>query len=97
NSWGGAPIHKASVAVTGVATDEDGDGKASVYDPADAIAGAAKYLVAHGEQQSVPTAVFAYNHANWYVEEVLSWSSTYAQGGFTVSQVNQAGTGTVVA
>src|SRR6202007_1125057 len=48
NQWGGAPVHPASEVVNGVATDEDGDGTASVYDPADAIAGAAKYLVAHG-------------------------------------------------
>ena len=94
NSWGGAPIHKASVVVTGVATDEDGDGTASVYDPADAIAGAAKYLVAHGVQQNAATAVFAYNHADWYVQEVLNWASTYAAGGFTVAQVNQTGNNT---
>ena len=94
NSWGGAPIHKASVAVTGVATDEDGDGTASVYDPADAIAGAAKYLVAHGVQQNAAAAVFAYNHADWYVQEVLNWASTYAAGGFTVAQVNQTGNNT---
>ena len=46
NQWGGAARHPASLVVNGVATDEDGDGIASVYDPADAIAGAAKYLVA---------------------------------------------------
>src|SRR5580692_9955125 len=85
NQWGGAPVHAASEVVNGVATDEDGDGIASVYDPADAIAGAAKYLVAHGVQQNIPTAIFAYNHADWYVEEVLSWASTYASGGFTVT------------
>ena len=42
NEWGGAPVHPASEHVNGVATDGDGDGIASVYDPADAIAGAAK-------------------------------------------------------
>src|SRR6202034_3913386 len=89
NTWGGAPIHPAAEVVTGVATDEDGDGVASVYDPADAIAGAAKYLVAHGVQQNVDEAIFAYNHADWYVEEVLSWASTYAAGGFTVADVSQ--------
>jgi cell wall-associated NlpC family hydrolase len=97
NSWGGAPVHPASQVVDGVAVDEDGDGKASVYEPADAIAGAAKYLVAHGAQQNVPTAIFAYNHADWYVQEVLDWSSTYATGGFTVSQVNQGGSGVAAA
>ena len=82
--------------VSGVATDEDGDGIASVYDPADAIAGAAKYLVAHGVQQNVAAAIFAYNHADWYVQEVLSWASTYAAGGFTVADVNQTGNNTAV-
>ncbi len=91
NSWGGLPVHKASVMVAGVATDEDGDGIDSVYDPADAIAGAAKYLVAHGVQQNAASAIFAYNHADWYVQEVLNWASTYATGGFTVAQVNQTG------
>jgi cell wall-associated NlpC family hydrolase len=89
NVWGGAAVHPASEVVDGVATDEDGDGTASVYDPADAIAGAAKYLVAHGLEQNVAAAIFAYNHADWYVEEVLSWASTYAAGGFTVAAVNQ--------
>jgi peptidoglycan DL-endopeptidase CwlO len=97
NQWGGAPVHPATQVVNGVATDEDGDGTASVYDPADAIAGAAKYLVAHGAQQNVPTAIFAYNHADWYVSEVLSWASTYATGGFTVAQVNQGGSGVAAA
>ena len=96
NQWGGAPVHPASEVVDGVATDEDGDGIASVYDPADAIAGAAKYLVAHGVQQNVSAAIFDYNHADWYVEEVLSWASSYAAGGFTVDQ-GYGGTSTAVA
>src|ERR1700756_3449271 len=44
NVWGGLPVHPASEVVSGVATDEDGGPNADVYDPADAIAGAAKYL-----------------------------------------------------
>src|ERR1700744_3144688 len=48
NTWGGSPSHPASQKVSGVAVDEDGNGVASVYDPADAIAGAAKDLLAHG-------------------------------------------------
>jgi cell wall-associated NlpC family hydrolase len=91
NVWGGAAVHPASEVVNGVATDEDGDGTASVYDPADAIAGAAKYLIAHGVQQNVAAAIFSYNHADWYVQEVLNWASTYAAGGFTVADTNQAG------
>ena len=76
------------------ATVEDGNPPASVYNVADAIAAAAKYLVAHGVQQNVPEAVFAYNHANWYVQEVLSWASTYANGGYTISEVTPNGDGT---
>ena len=81
NQWGGAAVHPASEVVNGVATDEDGDGNASVYDPADAIAGAAKYLVAHGVQQNVAAAIFAYNHADWYVQEVLPGRRPTPQAG----------------
>jgi peptidoglycan DL-endopeptidase CwlO len=92
NQWGGGAIHPASEKVDGVATDEDGNGIASVYDPADAIAGAAKYLTEHGVQQNVPSAIFAYNHADWYVEEVLNWANTYADGGFTVADATGSST-----
>jgi len=87
NTWGGAPVHPASEQVAGVATDGDGDGIASVYDPADAIAGAAKYLLAHGVLDNVSGAIFAYNHLESYVQTVLQWASLYASGGFTVSPV----------
>ena len=97
NQWGGAPVHPANEVVNGVATDEDGDGVASVYEPGDAIAGAAKYLIAHGVQQNPAAAIFSYNHADWYVQEVLQWASTYAAGGFTVSDTNQAGSTGVAA
>jgi cell wall-associated NlpC family hydrolase len=90
NEWGGAPIHPASEVVNGVATDADGRGVADVYDPADAIAGAAKYLLEHGVQQNASGAVFAYNHSNSYVQLVLSFATTYAAGGFTVSPVTVA-------
>jgi cell wall-associated NlpC family hydrolase len=73
-----------------VATNEDGKSPVSVYDPADAIAGAAKYLLAHGAQNDISGAIFAYNHANWYVAEVLSWASAYAAGDYTVSAVSPA-------
>jgi cell wall-associated NlpC family hydrolase len=96
NTWGGAPIHPASEMVAGVATDEDHTGVANVYDPADAIAGAAKYLIAHGVQTDPSSAVFSYNHLTSYVTDVEMYASDYASGGFTVSQVNPdggAGTG----
>jgi cell wall-associated NlpC family hydrolase len=71
-----------------VATVEDGIQPPSVYDPADAIAGAAKYLNMHGFQQDPAAAIFAYNHAGWYVTAVLNYASQYAAGGYVVSQVN---------
>ena len=87
NTWGGAPIHPASEKVNGVATDGDGDGIADVYDPADAVAGAAKYLLEHGVLDNAQQAIFAYNHLESYVQTVLSYASQYASGGFTVSPV----------
>jgi cell wall-associated NlpC family hydrolase len=68
-----------------VATDENGNGTASVYDPADAIAGAAKYLIQHGAKTDMAGAIFAYNHATWYVQQVESYASQYAAGGYTVA------------
>jgi peptidoglycan DL-endopeptidase CwlO len=85
NNWGGAPIHPASEVVNGVATDANGDGIASVYEPADAIAGAAKILLRNGVQGNVSGAVFAYNHLQSYVQAVLGWAGIYSRGGFTVS------------
>jgi len=84
NTWGGAAVHPASEAVSGVATDEDGNGVASVYDPADAIAGAAKYLVAAGVQTNPSAAIFSYNHLQSYVESVLFYAGKYAGGSFSV-------------
>ncbi|HEX9063830.1 MAG TPA: bifunctional lytic transglycosylase/C40 family peptidase [Streptosporangiaceae bacterium] len=84
NTWGGTPVHPASEKVAGVATDGNGDGIASVYEPADAIAGAARYLLEHGVLTNVPNAIFAYNHLESYVQTVLGWAGQYAKGGFQV-------------
>ncbi len=51
--------------------DANGDGKKDPYDPRDAIFAAARYLHANGAPQDLRRAVFAYNHANWYVEDVM--------------------------
>jgi Transglycosylase SLT domain len=54
----------------------------SPYDPADAIYTAARMLCADGARggstSGIERAIFAYNHADWYVAEVLSWAGTYA-------------------
>ena len=85
NTWGGAPVHPAGEQVGGVATDGNSDGIASVYQPADAIDGAAKYLVEHGALTNPSGAIFAYNHLTSYVQAVLGWAGVYAGGGFTVT------------
>jgi peptidoglycan DL-endopeptidase CwlO len=83
--WGGTAIHPARQVVNGVATDEDGDGTASVYDPADAIAGAAKYLLEFQVQTDPSGAIFAYNHLQSYVQSVLFYAGQYAGGKFSVA------------
>jgi len=52
-----------------------GDG-GNPYDPHDAIFAAARLLAAAGASHDLPGAVFAYNHADWYVAAVLWRAST---------------------
>jgi len=85
NTWGGAPIHPAGQVVRGVATDEDGNGTASVYDPPDAIAGAARYLLESSVQTNPSAAIFSYNHLQSYVQSVLMYAGQYAGGNFSVA------------
>ncbi len=84
NVWGGLPVHPASEVVNGVATDEDGGPDADVYDPADAIAGAARYLLAAQVQTNPSAAIFAYNHLQSYVQSVLYYAGVYAGGRYSV-------------
>jgi hypothetical protein len=55
--------------------DANGDGRKDPYNPVDAIFGAARYLKAAGADQDVRQAIFAYNHADWYVDSVLMRAS----------------------
>ena len=65
----------------GYGVDGDGDGKADPNDLEDAIFAAAKYLAANGAADGrIRDAVFAYNHADWYVEEVLGFADSYVKG-----------------
>jgi hypothetical protein len=50
----------------------DGHSVANPYDPRDAIFSAARYLAAAGAAKDIWGAVYAYNHASWYVDMVLT-------------------------
>jgi murein DD-endopeptidase MepM/ murein hydrolase activator NlpD len=61
--------------------DANGDGVADPWNPEDAIYAAARYLSAAGGTQDISRGVFAYNHAQWYVDEVLQLAHTFGSGG----------------
>ena len=56
-------------------------GPPNVMDPYDAVPSAARYLCAAGAgtQAGLARAIFAYNHADWYVAEVLALARQYAR------------------
>ena len=66
-----------STAAEGYATDGDGDGIADVWNPADAIAAAARLLRANGASDDYRRAVFAYNPSDAYVDGVLAKTEEY--------------------
>jgi Transglycosylase SLT domain/Peptidase family M23 len=51
--------------------DGNQDGLKDPYNPVDAIFAAARYLKAAGAEQDLRAAIFAYNHADWYVDSVI--------------------------
>ena len=62
-------------------TDANGDGVADPWAPEDAIFSAARYLAAAGGRSDIERGVFAYNHADWYVRDVLELAALYGDGG----------------
>lgn len=63
--------------------DADANGVADVYNPTDAVFGAARYLCNNGatDPASLRTAVWSYNHADWYVNRVLDLAIRYGTSG----------------
>jgi membrane-bound lytic murein transglycosylase B len=59
--------------------DGDGDGKANILDQVDAVYSAARYLCASGggNPDTLYEAIFSYNHADWYVRQVLALAAQY--------------------
>ncbi|MBO9532892.1 MAG: lytic murein transglycosylase [Solirubrobacteraceae bacterium] len=58
--------------------DANGDGQKDPFNPADAIFAAARYLKAAGGDEDLRKAIFAYNHADWYVDDVMDNASKIA-------------------
>ncbi|WP_308170256.1 bifunctional lytic transglycosylase/C40 family peptidase [Acrocarpospora catenulata] len=81
STWGGKPQIKIPSEFNGYASDGDDDGIADVYNPADAILGAAKMLKRNGAPDDLRRAIFVYNRANWYVDQVLEIAQRYAASG----------------
>lgn len=81
STWGGKSKIKVSSKFNGYASDGDGDGYGDVYNPADAILGAAKMLKRNGAPGDLRRALFTYNRAIWYVEQVLEIARKYASDG----------------
>jgi murein DD-endopeptidase MepM/ murein hydrolase activator NlpD len=61
--------------------DANGDGLPDPWNAEDAIYSAARYLAASGGATDISSAIFSYNHAQWYVDEVLQLAQQYAGGG----------------
>jgi transglycosylase-like protein with SLT domain/peptidase M23-like protein len=59
--------------------DANGDGRKDPYNPVDAICAAAHYLKLAGGDKDLYQAIFAYNHADWYVQEVLLYARAYGR------------------
>ena len=60
-------------------TDANDDGRKDPYNPLDAVCAAARYLRASGGESDIERAIFAYNHADWYVDEVLTVARQYGK------------------
>lgn len=61
--------------------DGNGDGQKSPCDFEDAIPGAANYLRNSGTPDDYYNAIFAYNRADWYVQDVLDKADEYRAAG----------------
>ena len=64
--------------------DANGDGRRDPANPDDAIHAAANYLRASGAPRRWYRALFAYNHADWYVQKVLAQADAF-QGACTLT------------
>ncbi|MFD0084692.1 bifunctional lytic transglycosylase/C40 family peptidase [Priestia megaterium] len=72
----------------GFGVDGDGDGRADPYNVTDAMYSTANYLAANGGASgNYQKAVFAYNHATWYVSRVMGFMNSYTNGSVEVVSI----------
>jgi membrane-bound lytic murein transglycosylase B len=82
-SYAGAmgPMQFMPATFAAYAVDGNGDGVTDIWNPADAIYSAAKYLCANGAGgggSALYNAIWHYNHADWYVAMVERLAALYA-------------------
>jgi len=95
NSAGaGGPMQFLASTWASYGLDGDNDGKADRWDAADAIVSAANYLKSSGAPDNLEAAIYAYNHSQAYVQQVLAWANLYAtsSGDRTTTVPGVAGT-----
>ncbi len=73
--------------------DGNGDGQIDRWDAADAVTSAANYVHASGAPGDYRRALFAYNHASWYVAEVKYWAAQYRAPGPVNAALGEADEG----
>ena len=78
-SGAGGPMQFLAPTWAAYGVDGDRDGVADRYNPVDAIYGAANYLCANGggDPARLERAIFAYNHASWYVKLIIDKAAEY--------------------
>jgi hypothetical protein len=96
NSAGaGGPAQFLASTWSAYGVDGDGDARIDRWDPADAIFGMANYLHASGAPGDYRKAIFAYNHAGWYVAAVEHWASLYRGAPEATSGIAEVGASVV--
>jgi hypothetical protein len=92
NSAGaGGPMQFIASTWARFGVDAEGNGPPDRWNPPDAIFAAANLLRASGAPADYARAIFAYNHASWYVAEVESWARKYSAAAFAQPAAGEGG------
>jgi hypothetical protein len=92
NSAGaGGPMQFIASTWARFGVDAEGNGPPDRWNAPDAIYAAANFLRASGAPESYSRALFAYDHASWYVAEVESWARKYSAAAFAQAAAAEGG------